>query len=91
MIHNQKTQQSSKPKDYKSLITKRLRKKTAEKIKNNLSNIFVQKTQEKRANILKLRQEKLLKFRINYIPMCSDEDWEAMAAFYSKEEREKRD
>lgn len=54
------------------------------KIKVTLVKINFKKTQFKREEILKNRQEKLQKFRINYIPLCSDEDWEAMSAFYSK-------
>lgn len=54
------------------------------KLKSVLAKINLQKTKFKRDQILKTRQEKLQKFRINYIPLCCDEDWEAMAAFYSK-------
>lgn len=54
------------------------------KIKTTLVKVNYQKAQFKREQILKTRQEKLQKFRINYIPLCSDEDWEAMSAFYSK-------
>jgi hypothetical protein len=59
------------------------------KIKSALVKLNHQKAQFKRDQILKNRQEKLQKFRINYIPLCSDEDWEAMAAFYAKEEKKK--
>jgi hypothetical protein len=41
----------------------------------------------KREQIQKTRQEKLKKFSINYIPMCSDEDWEALAAFYAEDSK----
>lgn len=58
------------------------------KLKHALVKINFQKTQFKREEILKTRMEKLQKFRINYIPLCSDEDWEAMAAFYSKNSKE---
>lgn len=44
----------------------------------------LEKSKAKREEILKNRQEKLQKFRINYIPMCADEDWEALSKFYSK-------
>jgi len=46
------------------------------------------KTQFKREHILKIRKEKLQKFRIDYFPLCSDEDWEAMSDFYSKNSEE---
>lgn len=58
------------------------------KIKASLVKLNYQKTQSKREQILKTRQEKLQKFRINYIPLCSDEDWEAMSDFYSKKTKE---
>lgn len=53
-------------------------------MKDALLRLNFQKTQSKREQILKTRQEKLQKFRINYIPLCSDEDWEAMSDFYAK-------
>ena len=81
---NEKNSIPSSNLESKCLSTRRLMIKVSAKIKTNLSTLFVQKKQAKRAQILKTRQEKLLKFRINYIPLCSDEDWEAMAAFYSK-------
>ncbi len=34
--------------------------------------------------ILQQRKEKLEKFRIDYMPLSIDEDWEMMAAFFSK-------
>jgi hypothetical protein len=48
-------------------------------VKNNQ-----EKVQAKNEKILQLRKEKLEKFRINYIPLCSDEDWEMMAALYAQ-------
>lgn len=57
------------------------------KIKAALVKLNYQKTQFKREQVLKARQEKLQKFKINYIPLCSDEDWEAMAAFYAKNDK----
>jgi hypothetical protein len=71
---------NSKPKFFK-----RQKMRLNNKIKAALVKLNHQKTQFKREQILKTRQEKLQKFRINYIPMCSDEDWEALAAFYSKD------
>ena len=71
----------------KCLSTRRLMRKMTAKIKVKLSSLFAQKKLAKRAQILKTRQEKLLKFKINYIPLCSDEDWEAMAAFFSKDSK----
>jgi len=49
------------------------------KIKTSLSNLDYQRT--KTEEILKTRQEK---FEINYIPLCSDEDWEAMSDLYAR-------
>ena len=66
------------------LFFKRHKMRSNVKLKDALVKINFQKNQFKRKEILKNRQEKLQKFRINYIPLCSDEDWEAMAAFYAK-------
>jgi hypothetical protein len=68
-----------------TLLFNRNKMRLSSKIKSALVKFNRQKAQFKREQILKKRQEKLQKFRINYIPLCSDEDWEAMAAFYSKE------
>lgn len=67
-----------------SLFFKRQKTRLNAKIKVALANRNQQKANLKREEILKIRQEKLKKFRINYIPLCSDEDWEAMSEFYSK-------
>jgi hypothetical protein len=67
-----------------SSFFKRNKMRTNSRIKSALVKINHQKSQFKREDILKTRREKLQKFRIDYIPLCSDEDWEAMAEFYSK-------
>lgn len=67
-----------------TLFFKRGKVKRSIKITKTLSAIYFQKSQDKRDQLLKTRREKLQSFRINYIPLCSDEDWEAMAAFYKK-------
>lgn len=66
------------------LFFNRKKIKLNQKIKASLVILNYQKTQSKREQILKLRQEKLQRFRINYIPLCSDEDWAAMSDFYAK-------
>ena len=57
------------------------------KLKFALVKINLRKLRHNRAQILKIRQEKLQKFRIDYLPLCADEDWEAMAEFYAKSNR----
>jgi hypothetical protein len=54
------------------------------KKKRSLVKLYFEKSEVKNNRILQLRKEKLEKYRINYIPLCSDEDWEMMAAFYAK-------
>jgi hypothetical protein len=71
-----------------TLLFNRNKIRLSSKIKYALVKLNRQKAQFKREQILKNRQEKLQKFKINYIPLCSDEDWEAMGAFYSKEGKE---
>lgn len=70
------------------LFFKRSKMRFRIKIKDALVKLNYQKTQIKREHILKIRQEKLQRFRINYIPLCSDEDWEALSEFYSKNSEE---
>ncbi|RIW18710.1 hypothetical protein D0X99_03245 [Algoriphagus lacus] len=54
------------------------------KKKRYLVKLYLKKSEVKNNRILQLRKEKLEKYRINYMPLCSDEDWEMMAAFYAK-------
>jgi hypothetical protein len=54
------------------------------KKKRLLVKLYQEKVQEKSERILKLRKAKLDQFKINYIPLCADEDWEMIAAFYAK-------
>jgi hypothetical protein len=63
---------------------KRIKKMIDLKKKTALNKLFQTKAKTKRLQILQNRKEKLEKFRINYIPLCCDEDWEMMAAFYAK-------
>lgn len=71
----------------KPLFFKRQKIRVNAKLKATLANLNFQKNQFRREEILKTRREKLEKFRINYIPLCSDEDWEAMSEFYSKKSK----
>lgn len=54
------------------------------KKKRLLVKLYQEKVQAKSEQILKLRKDKLERFKINYIPLCADEDWEMIAAFYAK-------
>lgn len=65
------------------LITRRKVKLNAKK-RRLLIKLTQIKAQAKSERILQLRKEKLEKFRIDYIPLGSEEDWEMMAEFYSK-------
>ena len=64
--------------------------KTRLKIKSNsrkkrfLIKLHQEKIQVKSERIRNLRKSKLERFKIDFIPLCSDEDWEMMAKFYSK-------
>lgn len=71
-------------KEVTPLFFKRRKMRLNKKLKVTLIRINDQKTQNKRDQILTTRREKLQKFKIDYIPLCADEDWEAMAEFYVK-------
>ena len=58
---------------------------TKSKKKRFLFKFYFEKSEVKNNRILQLRKEKLEKYRIDYIPLCSDEDWEMMADFYAKD------
>ncbi len=51
------------------------------KIKTALVKLHYQRKLNKQDQILKTRKDKLQKFTINYIPLCSDEDWERCRIF----------
>lgn len=68
----------------KTLFSKRFKLRMNKKIQAALVKLYKQKKLSKQDQILKTRKDELEKFKINYIPLCSDEDWEAMSAFYSK-------
>jgi hypothetical protein len=44
----------------------------------------------KRAAIHKKRSELLNRFRINYLPLCMDEDLERYAKYFAKEEKKEK-
>lgn len=54
------------------------------KRKRFLVKLYQERAQAKSERILKLRKDKLDRYKINYIPLCADEDWEMIAAFYAK-------
>ncbi|SEF73638.1 hypothetical protein [Algoriphagus boritolerans] len=68
----------------KTLFSKRFKLRMNTKIKTALVKLHYQRKLNKQDQILKTRKDKLQKFTINYIPLCSDEDWEAMSDFYAK-------
>jgi len=55
--------------------------------KSALIKLYHAKTRIKRNNILQLRREKFEKYRIDYMPLCMDEDLEKLAASLSKDSK----
>lgn len=47
-----------------------------------LTNSFEEEQLRKQEAILKEREEKLNKFRIQFIPLCSDEDMERLSEYF---------
>ena len=57
------------------------------KKKTSLIKLHHAKTRIKRNNILQLRREKFEKYRIDFMPLCLDEDLEKLAASLSKDSK----
>ncbi|MDI1322774.1 MAG: hypothetical protein PSV36_08485 [Algoriphagus sp.] len=67
------------------LIRKKVRPNA--KKKGALIKLFHAKTLIKRNRILQLRREKFEKYRIDFMPLCMDEDLEKLAASLKKDFR----
>lgn len=53
-----------------------------------LTNSFEEEQLRKQEAILKEREEKLNKFRIQFIPLCSDEDMERLSEHFRDDSEE---
>lgn len=55
-----------------------------------LKNTFEGDQLRKQESILKEREEKLNKFRIQYIPLCCDEDMERLSEYFRDDSEEEK-
>jgi hypothetical protein len=78
LLQNESSLSSKESFDFRSKI------KSNSSKKRYLIKRHQEKIQIKSERIRNLRKTKLERFRIDFIPLCSDEDWESMSEFYSK-------
>jgi hypothetical protein len=78
LLQNESSLSSKESFDFRSKV-----KSNASK-KRFLIKRHQEKIQIKSERIRNLRKTKLERYRIDFIPLCSDEDWENMSEFYSK-------